>query len=932
MASYSDTITKFNPYVEEVPVDLMMKVGMAKQQQYEQGIQKIQSNIDNVAGLDVYNDVDKKYLQSKLDQLGSDLKWVGASDFSDFQLVNSVNGMTNQIAKDENILNAVSSTARVRKGFTDMETAKKAGKSKASNDWMYNEAVNKYANSTAPGQKFGYAYEQAEDFDKALVEKLKAAHADKLAADENYMNADGTINHDLLDHHIKEGLSTSKVLDIARSVYTDPKYARQIQIDGLYNYKDYDAEALLKDKYNAINSQKNLIESQSTYLRSYASLAKGDKRVQALKDIQTNMSTLENLDKQYSDYAELVSKNIDGAKYESYYQNKLQEAVKEYAWTSDEHKVEVNPQFDVNMKKSEFALKQEEFNEKKYMDSWAVKKTKAEIDHMANEDYISSLKISGKLDADGNAIWSLGTPGVNAEENEKKGSSSFYTELDNQITDRNQLFSEITSHIGVSVPWQKTPVLDFYKKDPNTQEWQINPKYLNKDPHSKYMLNETGSKIYNLAKAQMKTKIDATGQLHLTGNADSKYADQIKNWWDMGTVINAQRKATDEAEQEFKPVLSEVEKKADLKDAYNVTYLDHNTETYLTKKISKSILTDAVIYKEGKNIFGEDSDASKQSYNRLKKSLGNINIDDFVDGLKQTNSANISSGSLNAYRNIVNQFKDRKVKDAFVKRENKFKDMQRQSTGQELSLVSAKPEVRESVRLSLLSELETIMKDKSSGSYKVAAQTLEKVKADTGLDNNLYKFRYDDKTGKWYAHISQLGGGEFEEGGAEIQLPKGSDLINKLNSQINPKENLFKNSTFGKILNTRGGFSTISATTNDIYAPGASVSAIERTDVGNYSIGFHAVEYMAGSNSYLPYLYIYDKRAKQNIDAIPLDYKKLAKLPGLSSAEKNALLSQQGIYDSTELVPAITQFKSIMTNPKYSDAAVKLLIGNYNKQ
>ena len=44
MASFSDSISTYNPYISEIPVDLMAKVGMAKQQQYEQGIQKIQKN------------------------------------------------------------------------------------------------------------------------------------------------------------------------------------------------------------------------------------------------------------------------------------------------------------------------------------------------------------------------------------------------------------------------------------------------------------------------------------------------------------------------------------------------------------------------------------------------------------------------------------------------------------------------------------------------------------------------------------------------------------------------------------------------------------------------------------------------------------------------------------------------------------------------
>ena len=63
MASWADKIPTFNPYVQQLPVEAMVKVGMAKQQQYEEGVQKIQTSIDNIAGLDVARDVDKKYLQ-----------------------------------------------------------------------------------------------------------------------------------------------------------------------------------------------------------------------------------------------------------------------------------------------------------------------------------------------------------------------------------------------------------------------------------------------------------------------------------------------------------------------------------------------------------------------------------------------------------------------------------------------------------------------------------------------------------------------------------------------------------------------------------------------------------------------------------------------------------------------------------------------------
>ena len=66
MASFTDQISQFNPYIQQLPIDAMVKVGMYKQQQYDQGVQKIQSYVDNIAGMDLYRPQDKAYLQSKL--------------------------------------------------------------------------------------------------------------------------------------------------------------------------------------------------------------------------------------------------------------------------------------------------------------------------------------------------------------------------------------------------------------------------------------------------------------------------------------------------------------------------------------------------------------------------------------------------------------------------------------------------------------------------------------------------------------------------------------------------------------------------------------------------------------------------------------------------------------------------------------------------
>ncbi len=70
MASFPDIIPQFNPYIQQLPVEAMVTVGMEKQKRYDEGIQKLQTQIDTIAGIEVLRPQDKAYLQSKLNELG----------------------------------------------------------------------------------------------------------------------------------------------------------------------------------------------------------------------------------------------------------------------------------------------------------------------------------------------------------------------------------------------------------------------------------------------------------------------------------------------------------------------------------------------------------------------------------------------------------------------------------------------------------------------------------------------------------------------------------------------------------------------------------------------------------------------------------------------------------------------------------------------
>jgi len=247
MASFTDTITQFNPYVAQLPVEAMVQVGQYKQQKYEEGVTKIQAQIDQVAGLDLIKDVDKNYLQSKLDELGNNLRTVAGGDFSNFQLVNSVGGMTKQVANDKTVQNAVSSTAWYRKQTQQIEEARKKGKSDKNNEDFFQNGASKWLNDNVAGSSFSDSFVEYTDIMKTIRENITAAGIDSKYLEQVYeTDGRGNLLRDKNNHLIPARVMATETLDtnaekvkaIVSNVLSQGNIQQQISIDGWANTRN----------------------------------------------------------------------------------------------------------------------------------------------------------------------------------------------------------------------------------------------------------------------------------------------------------------------------------------------------------------------------------------------------------------------------------------------------------------------------------------------------------------------------------------------------------------------------------------------------------------------------------------------------------------------------------------------------------------------
>lgn len=317
MASYTDNIPTFNPYVQTIPVDEMIKVGMYKQQKYDEGIQKIQTNIDNIAGLDVIRDVDKAYLQSKLNQLGNNLTTVAAGDFSNFQLVNSVNGMTNQIARDPNVVNAISSSKTYRKGLEDMSTANKEGKGSASNDWLFRTDASDWLNSQDVNKSFSGGYKPYTNYEKNAQEVIKGLVKNSTGQDVAF-EKDAKGNMIILDAMTRTKISgiTPERIQSALMVGLSPNDFQQMQIDGRYNYSGSKPEQFVSDINKSYKTDYDKIKLQRDMTANAMDTASSaSAKIQLKKQVESFDNTLKSLSDEYGSVSKTFAQgDVESAK------------------------------------------------------------------------------------------------------------------------------------------------------------------------------------------------------------------------------------------------------------------------------------------------------------------------------------------------------------------------------------------------------------------------------------------------------------------------------------------------------------------------------------------------------------------------------------------------------------------------------------------
>lgn len=379
MASFTDEVMRFNPYLEQMPVDDYIKVGMLKQQQYQHGVQTVQGAIDHINNLPIVNEADKAYVRNAMQQLQEKAQNVVGGDFSNQQLVNQLTGATRLIARDKNVQNAVQSAQFIQKEQEFIDQQRKEGKSNASNEWDWQRQYQGYLNNKTPGQLFQYKYTPYRDVKKKAIEILKAINPNARISD-NIFDAEGKLSDVLLREQFK-GVNPEQIKS-ALLAGLDQGDLKQLSIDGQYSMSSYTQGQLAQAAVGQLSSQKAFLTEKKNQLlgtkaaiKSTAEQNKIDEKVAELDRALKGVSDQETF---YID--KLTKGDLDTVRAQLHSQQFLNQFGNAFAYTEISQTYENNPAAAIAMQRATMNqdwtkfLAEMEWKQKAHEDEMEVKR------------------------------------------------------------------------------------------------------------------------------------------------------------------------------------------------------------------------------------------------------------------------------------------------------------------------------------------------------------------------------------------------------------------------------------------------------------------------------------------------------------------------------------------------------------------------------
>lgn len=273
MASFTDAPIQFNPYIQSQPIEAMSRIGMVREQQFQQGLATVQSWIDNTLGAPIAKGETKEYVKQKVSALGESLRGSISGDLSKQRIINNVGGMFSQITNDPIVRNGIESTARIQSGMAALEASKKDGKWSQQNQDFFNESVSRWLSDGDIETAFDDSYTPWVDYQKKFMDAYKEVNkGENIDADAFRIDANGNLS---INPVLREGVTPDKIKSVWNLVSSSPDVQKQLQIDGWSRFRGLDDQAIVNNLAESTNASLRDIQATINNLQTELATSPG---------------------------------------------------------------------------------------------------------------------------------------------------------------------------------------------------------------------------------------------------------------------------------------------------------------------------------------------------------------------------------------------------------------------------------------------------------------------------------------------------------------------------------------------------------------------------------------------------------------------------------------------------------------------------------
>lgn len=428
MASWTDEVLKFNPYIQEAPVEDLVRVGMAKQQLYDQGVQKVQGYLDSIRGMDVAKDVHKEYLQQRMNQLKGEVTKVISADFSKSQLTDQIGSLATRVAGDPIIQNALQSTARYKSEVARVQKDKADGKLMVQNEYDFQDRASKWLTDGDAESPFNESYNPYIDVTAEFLKQFKDLHPEaNLTQDAIRIGKDGKPEiNPAIEQTSLNGVTPERVANVVNMMFQRPEIRNQLRIEGKYNFRGSTPQMLLDNLRESHENTIKNIKAKVDELKSKAIMDTTANKEKISNDIDQLTRQGTAVINDFKASASLI--NTDPEAYKTAkYANDLKSHLLTYSWGDVKRTYEKSPLFDAKMTmldyeldKLKFRLDADKFNYQKIHDAQLL-----QMD-WAKAQLTARTSKGKKADGSSDELETFTTTGSAASSQGEAGSATFY--------------------------------------------------------------------------------------------------------------------------------------------------------------------------------------------------------------------------------------------------------------------------------------------------------------------------------------------------------------------------------------------------------------------------------------------------------------------------------------------------------------------------